>query len=107
MVTNPSRGSLTLRSRVSAAISRIRSANLRARAGSAMGPSSFSRATVVRTPDGLGEDVRVVLVRVKPTPCRQQFDLRAFGDVSLHEVEHFHAAAYVGGHDRHADLGSA
>src|SRR5690606_22399155 len=51
--------------------------------------------------------VRVVLVRVKPTPCRQQFDLRAFGDVSLHEVEHFHAAAYVGGHDHHADLGSA
>src|SRR3954452_25377318 len=98
MVTNPSRGSLTRRSRVSATISRMRSASLRARAVSAMTSSSVSgepvRPTPVvgtrRMPPGCKVFGLLSLVGAVPDPLpgRQEVDLGAAGDQLFAGVEH-------------------
>src|SRR3954447_19364573 len=117
MVTNPSRGSLTRRSRVSATISRMRSASLRARALSAMTSSSVSGepvrpAPVVGNPaDAAGVQgfglLSLVGVVPDPLPGRQEVDLGAAGDQLFAGVEHLTTVPGVGGDYTHADLGAA
>src|SRR3954468_18866490 len=116
MVTNPSRGSLTRRSRVSATISRMRSASLRARALSAMTSSSVSGEPVQPAPSrgnpavGAGWKAfgLLSLVRVVPDPLpdRQEVDLGAGGDEPFAGVEHLATVPGVGGHHTYPDLGA-